>query len=78
MYREVGITYCVPPFLKKEEKAVRGMVPIVYYWHYRPTGRRGTHIVFIFPEDEKRFPSLLAHWNRTENWHYSLANPVSI
>jgi hypothetical protein len=72
-YREAGVTYFVPPFTEGENLYVNcyKLVPITYQWKNKPTGRMGTHIVFLFPEDVKRFPSLLQQWNRTQEWEYS-------
>lgn len=76
MYHEVGITYCVPPFTKAEEIYIGsfGMVPVSYRWTHKPTGKTGLHIVHVFSESVKRFPILIAHWNRTEEWEYTLPN----
>jgi hypothetical protein len=79
-YREVGITYFVPPFTYQEEIYVGcyRLLPVVYRWKHAPTGREGTHTVYLFPEDVKRFPLLLAHWNRCEEWEYTLTNHVLV
>lgn len=75
-YREAGITYWVPPFTEAEEIYLGSYrcLPVVYRWTHKPTGRTGTHTVYMFPEDVKHFPTLLAHWNRTEEWEYTLTN----
>ena len=79
-YREANVTYLVPPFTNTEDIFVRryGLLPVVYKWKNVPTGRTGTHTVYLFPEDVKRFPNLLAHWNRTAEWKYTLTNSVLV
>jgi hypothetical protein len=76
MFREVGITYCVPPFSYLEEIAVHSMLPVVYRWTNKRTGRTSTHTVRLFPEDVSRFPDLLAHWNKIlpSEWEYTLTD----
>jgi len=79
-YREAGVTYFVPPFTDQEQVYVDGhkLVPVASKWKHVPTGDEGVHIVYLFPEDVKRFPLLLDHWNRTEQWRYSLTNATPV
>lgn len=75
-FHEAGITYFVPPFHGKE--VISACLPVVYHWKHVPTGKTGTHTVYLFPGDVKRFPKLLAYWNRTKEWEYSLTKFVLV
>ena len=72
-YREEGITYFVGPFLYDEQIYVDcyKLRAVTYNWYNKPTGKMGVHTIFLFPEDVKKLPQLIAHWNRTEEWVYS-------
>ena len=80
MCREAGITYCSPSFLEEEKLWVSiYMRPVTYKWKHITSGGTGFHVVYVFTEDVKRFPLLLAHWNRAEDWEYSpCSNPLSV
>lgn len=73
MFHEAGVTYCVPPFTRDEQINVdySGMQPIAYRYRHCG-GHEGTDTVYIFPEGKKDFLNLLAHWNRAEDWTYTL------
>ena len=79
-YREAGVTYYVPPFRREEQIYVEcyKMVPVRYKWNYVPTGKEGTHVVYLFKEDVKRFPCLIEYWNRTADWKYTLTNSSAV
>lgn len=72
-YREADVTYYVGPFTSEEQIFVDcyKLRAMRYGWRHNPTGRTGHHTVYVFPEDVKRFPRLVAHWNRTKEWTYS-------
>ncbi len=78
MYRDAGVTYCVPPFTAAEQIGVdcHRMQRMTYAWKHKPTGRTGSHTVYVFHYEVKRFPDLISRWNlcMPDVWEYSFKN----
>lgn len=71
LYCEAGIHYYVPPFAA-DEIIPFGICHVRYYWRHKPTGRSGMHYVYLLQPGKMNV--LIEHWNRTENWEYSLTD----
>lgn len=68
---EGGICYTWPEIKQDVPMRLPGWRVFAYGWRHVATGRAG--IRYILCRNEADLRTLVAHWNRDENWNYSLA-----
>lgn len=68
-FHEAGVIYYVPPFASDETLPYE-MCRVRYYWKHKPTGRTGSHAIML--DGPGLIHGLIGHWNRTEEWEYSV------
>ena len=69
VYHEAGVDYMTPPVLQ-DELYDGGWMHFVYNWFHVPSGKKGTHSIYIHHADE--LDKLLNHWNESsDDWKFT-------
>jgi hypothetical protein len=69
IFHEAGVDYLVPPVDEDDLSEAGNWMHVYYHWEHVPSGRIGTHSVYVHHEDD--IHKLLNHWNRFKDWKYT-------